>query len=869
MIRDLTRHRILAPALCCALLALAGCASPTGRPAVDDTSDAEVTTAADTAGEGSTDSTTAGDASQPDLAGGATDAAADDADAEVADDIVPKPKPSDRSHAYAVFASDEVSETMAKWPVLPSLVVGLARDATTVVIGANAADMAMIAAAPGIVALVPIPAAHKLPADHAKAFALPPAQRPAAIVLFHRDTIPADAALALAEANTAADDPLMPVPMGPGESMLAARTHLDASQAAIVAAQDQVAAVEIAGVPESQLASSVVATQSTVLTAKAFKGQGVVVAEWDDGWANGDAVPVPPPPSGGLHIGLKPKVRARDHMPPDAPPPAGCAVGPNFGCTSGTCGPTFHATHVAGILMGNGAGAPALGGPGYAPEIEQLLSYAWYALPAQVACERADAIQLGAKVGNNSWGFTPASTPIASYGDVFSATLDAHIRANDGMLDVFAAGNSQRARFCSPGAGGPGCAGIGHPLPPIAKLPSLGGACTPIPPPPAGCALQSPLPTPTPQPAPLLAFPSGPGDLNYRFYTLGPYTAAAKNVLVVGAMLTRQLLNASLPNASILPTHFTSFGPTVDGRLAPQIVAPGSRNELTGIYSASYPGASAYVDANGTSMATPAVSGGIAQLLSAASVFQVQVGSVAMKALLMHTADDVTTHISNQHIPMTYHVLTGPGGPMGLSGAIFYWPDHQTVADGPDYISGYGQMNLNNAFRMLIKGNPKGWITYNFCGGQTVAHPKLPHQSPVAMGGPLPAGCTSGSKVTTIEHLIHVPPATQKLRVTMVYHDPPPAPGSPNKLVNDLDLVVKDFTSGFHYYPWQLDPTCPYRQAVRLVAKCHNPASWCDHRNNHEQVLIDSPPAGEWAIRITASALPAGPQPFSLWISFD
>jgi subtilisin family serine protease len=74
-------------------------------------------------------------------------------------------------------------------------------------------------------------------------------------------------------------------------------------------------------------------------------------------------------------------------------------------------------------------------------------------------------------------------------------------------------------------------------------------------------------------------------------------------------------------------SYFSSKGPTGDGRLKPDLVAPGERitscaagqrlQEMAALYGATPPpGAAAYLDDSGTSMAAPHVSGAIAAFLS-------------------------------------------------------------------------------------------------------------------------------------------------------------------------------------------------------------------------------------------------------------
>jgi subtilisin family serine protease len=82
------------------------------------------------------------------------------------------------------------------------------------------------------------------------------------------------------------------------------------------------------------------------------------------------------------------------------------------------------------------------------------------------------------------------------------------------------------------------------------------------------------------------------------------------------------------------PSFFSSRGPTGDGRLKPDLVAPGER-----IMSASHTNNNAEVQMSGTSMATPVVSGVIALFLSARREFIGRPHDV--KKLLLDTCTDL------------------------------------------------------------------------------------------------------------------------------------------------------------------------------------------------------------------------------------
>lgn len=138
------------------------------------------------------------------------------------------------------------------------------------------------------------------------------------------------------------------------------------------------------------------------------------------------------------------------------------------------------------------------------------------------------------------------------------------------------------------------------------------------------------------------------------------FYAVAKNVITVGAVKNSVSNSArSLSGATL--AYFSSFGPTDDGRIKPDIVANG-----WSIYSASSSSDSAYESMSGTSMASPNACGSAALLID---YYDDRFPGEAMwastlKGLIIHTADD-----------------------LGNS--------------GPDYQYGWGLMNTRAAVELL------------------------------------------------------------------------------------------------------------------------------------------------------------------------
>lgn len=107
----------------------------------------------------------------------------------------------------------------------------------------------------------------------------------------------------------------------------------------------------------------------------------------------------------------------------------------------------------------------------------------------------------------------------------------------------------------------------------------------------------------------------------------------------------------------------------------------------------------------------------------------------------------------------------------------------------------------------------------------------------------------------TNNHAINVPAGTQQVRFMLYWSDSPASPGANPALVNDLDLVVTDPSSGSHL-PWILDAT-PNATTLNLPA-----TNGVDHLNNMEQILINSPAAGSYDLEISGFNVPVGPQEY-------
>ena len=405
-----------------------------------------------------------------------------------------------------------------------------------------------------------------------------------------------------------------------------------------------------------------------------------------------------------------------------------------------------HATHVAGIIAGNGS--INFNMRGIAPAAE-IISYdnngAWqYGNPGDLETEYGESINtFNINIASNSWG-TPTGAPNCAWmGDytISAQLLDAIV---DGSLGgkiniIFSAGNDRNDRDCG-------------------------------------------------------TDPAWPNYLTNNYECINP-PKSAKNIITVGATYSD----------TDGMTCFSSWGPVDDGRLKPDVVAPGDESTdnpipclMGNMINSTVPG-NTYDEMAGTSMAAPHVSGSIALMLQ--DYRNLNGGAdpwpSTMKACLIHTAED-------------------------LNDATNYYNP------GPDYSSGYGKINIQNAIDIIRE---------NACSCNKIIENNI-------------------SDVNDIDnYTIDVPAGTSELKVTLVWDDFPGDPAVPRALVNDLDIILTD-PNGVRHHPWTLNATSPASDAVRDKR---------DDLNNVEQVYV-SPVGvtGTWNITINATELPQPIQNYSL-----
>lgn len=353
-----------------------------------------------------------------------------------------------------------------------------------------------------------------------------------------------------------------------------------------------------------------------------------------------------------------------------------------------------------------------------------------------------------------------------------------------------------------------------------------------------------------PIPARLQVYSSGNGGSSAQYGNQQGYfglTKGVKNAVIVGNW---NVLNPSDP-ANIATggrlSAGSSLGPTYDGRIKPDVVAPGSSITSTGFGTT----ANGYRVTGGTSMATPAATGVVALMLQA---FGTQPLPSTLRAVLAHTATDI---VGND-----------------IVGGGFNNPDiNAPVAAfvGPDFATGYGLVNAAAALE-LIQETPGNIIEDEITG-------------------------TCDKKMRIFNVVAGLP----QLKITLAWDDPEGDPNSAStdtKLVNDLDLVLVD-PNGVKHYPWLLNqtPSIPNDMqqcgdtinVTRALTPTNSPnfispgnpgnvndpisaadfvaaGNGRDHLNNLEQAVVNSPVAGMWTIMVEGFGVPLGPQRFSLII---
>lgn len=273
---------------------------------------------------------------------------------------------------------------------------------------------------------------------------------------------------------------------------------------------------------------------------------------------------------------------------------------------------------------------------------------------------------------------------------------------------------------------------------------------------------------------------------------------AAKNVLTVGSSVG---LRPELPSYQNVPnsnldymSNYSARGPAQDGRLRPEVVAPGQ--QITGPRTSSnadaftaVSGDANHVYSSGTSFAAPHAAGGAA-IFSAwwkAGHSGSPPSPALIKAALVNGAVDMNAQAS------------------GVSGS-------SSTAAVPNNSEGWGRINLRNSVNSDL---PTHYVDQN------VAFAAL---------------------TDSYTYFGTVASGTRPLRITLAWTDVPAAAGANPALVNDLDLIV---TVGANTYRGNV-----------FAAGVSTTGGSPDRRNNVENVILPNLAAGtNFSVRIVPAVL--------------
>ncbi len=238
----------------------------------------------------------------------------------------------------------------------------------------------------------------------------------------------------------------------------------------------------------------------------------------------------------------------------------------------------------------------------------------------------------------------------------------------------------------------------------------------------------------------------------------------AKNVLTVGAV--NGIPSEYNKKEDVVMSNFSSWGPTDDGRIKPDIVAQG-----VAVYAPIATNDSSYGYLNGTSMASPGAAGSLLLLQELSQRFIV---NGAPKILKSATVKGLAIHTANE--------------------AGFY--------PGPDYKFGWGLLNIAEAAQVLNTS-----LTNN----NSINSPHFVYENTLLNG-------ESKSYTFTAS-------GTRPVKATIVWtdvkgsssdllNDPSP------KLINDLDLTISQGNKTFN--TWNLNPSSPDNQAFKGINNIDN-----------------------------------------------
>ncbi len=224
----------------------------------------------------------------------------------------------------------------------------------------------------------------------------------------------------------------------------------------------------------------------------------------------------------------------------------------------------------------------------------------------------------------------------------------------------------------------------------------------------------------------------------------------AKNILTVGA--THDVVGGYSSPGDVSMSNFSSWGPTDDGRIKPDICANG-----VGLFSSLSTTDVSYASYSGTSMSGPSAAGSLGLLVQhhRATHGGADMRAATLKALVLHTADECGAN------------------------------------PGPDYQFGWGLLNTQTAADQITLDQ---------------TYPEAIQELSIAQGQTITQNYTTNGVDPIRATICWTDPSGTPVAAALDAPDP--------MLVNDLDLrvIAPDLTV---HEPWVLDPASPASAATR------------------------------------------------------
>jgi hypothetical protein len=230
-----------------------------------------------------------------------------------------------------------------------------------------------------------------------------------------------------------------------------------------------------------------------------------------------------------------------------------------------------------------------------------------------------------------------------------------------------------------------------------------------------------------------------------------PMDGNAKNILTVGAIDGGDVVPTK--PSEIKMSAYSSWGPTDDGRIKPDLVGTGD-----GILSSSANGDDAYSTLTGTSVSAPNVAGSLLLLQEfyARQTYNFTMRASTLKGLVLHSANEAGT------------------------------------TQGPDYQFGWGLLNTERAAQVLANKDQNHFVS------ESLLYQNSTNTFQVIASGKSPI-------TATISWTDPEGPPTDVKPENLNNRKP--------KLVNDLDIRITDGKTNFS--PWVLNPDVPNQGAIQ------------------------------------------------------